>query len=501
MFKWFYHKEIFPHTREYILCGIVALFIVLRIPSLVEPEWYGDEGIYQAIGMALQQGRLLYQGIWDNKPPLLYIYYALTGGNLFLIRLLSLLFGVAAVIGFYLLARALYKKDCVATYVSTLVFAILFGLPLLEGNIANAENFMLAPIIFAFYVVITSLPHVRMRHGIIAGLLLSYAALTKIVAIFDFTALAAVIFILRFFRVDALDIPYKKVVPKWRRYIVAFEEEILFGLAFILPFIFVALFFVFMGAFPDYFKASFSQNVGYVGYGNYFIIPQGLLYLKLFLLILGTLLVILYRKKLRLPGILIYTWLFFSLFNAFFSARPYTHYILVLLPSVCLLFGYIVLQKRRAWFHVIVLLFVIVLVYNNFSLYKKIVPYYKNYIDFIWNGKSIEAYQTFFDSEVPRNYEVADFLRANSKKKNDFFLWGDSSTIYPLAGALPPGRYIVAYHITFYPDGFAETRAAIAKKNPKFIIQTKKDPAISAFLSGYMLKYKIQDATVYEKQP
>ena len=61
----------------WVLLGIICAFILLRLPSLIEPEWYGDEGIYRTIGLALSRGEVLYRDIWDNKPPLLYWMCAL----------------------------------------------------------------------------------------------------------------------------------------------------------------------------------------------------------------------------------------------------------------------------------------------------------------------------------------------------------------------------------------------------------------------------------------
>ena len=80
------------------------------------------------------------------------------------------------------------------------------------------------------------------------------------------------------------------------------------------------------------------------------------------------------------------------------------------------------------------------------------------------------------------------------------FLWGDSAQIYSLSGKLPPGRYIVSYHVTFYPNAIVETKNAIDKVKPKYIVQTKYTPEIKNFLDNYDLKYKIDDTLVYERK-
>src|SRR3989337_2620929 len=127
--------------EKLFLTIIVSLFALLRFPSLFEPYWYGDEGIYQVIGIALRQGRILYSEIWDNKPPILYLIYALFNGEQFYVRLLSLIVGAGTVVILYLLTAKLFK-NLFARFASTAFFAVMFALPVLEGNIANAENFM-----------------------------------------------------------------------------------------------------------------------------------------------------------------------------------------------------------------------------------------------------------------------------------------------------------------------------------------------------------------------
>src|SRR3989344_7555790 len=133
------------------------LFFILRFPSLFEPLWYGDEGIYQVVGTSLNHGKLLYSQIFDNKPPLLYWLYSIFQSDQFSIRLISLVFGALAVIMFFFLSKKLFNNaKSNIPLLTTFIFAILFGLPTLEGNIANAENFMLLPIIASAILILDS---------------------------------------------------------------------------------------------------------------------------------------------------------------------------------------------------------------------------------------------------------------------------------------------------------------------------------------------------------
>jgi len=480
---------------------VFALFIfsLLRIPSIVEPYWYGDEGIYEVIGMSLRAGGLLYRDIWDNKPPILYLIYQLFSGDQFSVRTLSLLFGAASVVVFFLVAKKLFHTRR-SQYVSTGVFMVLFGLPILEGNIANAENFMLLPILCAFYFVISLFDVLSFKKTFIAGLLLSFAFLTKIVAVFDFGAFVVSIAILRLYDEFAprrgnifKKIPFKKII-------LGSEQELILGAGFVLPIIATILFFVAKGAFTDFYKAVFSQNVGYVSYGNYFLFPQGLLVLKLILLSAGIGFVWQLRHALGKSGVVILIWIFFSLFNASFSERPYTHYLLVLLASFSLFLGYIFEDKKLSIIKITFLVALIAFVYFNFNLYKKIVPYYQNYMSFVFGNKNAKEYQRFFDGNTPRDYELANIVRSKTSKSDGIFIWGDQAQIYALSGKLPPGRYTVSYHVTFYKNAIGETLGDINRVQPKYIIQTKTDGTIENFLASYVLKYKIDGAQIYERQ-
>ena len=67
------------------------LFFLLRWPSLFEPYWYGDEGVYQAVGILLNNGQSLYSQAWENKPPLLLVIYAILNSDQFLVKIASLI--------------------------------------------------------------------------------------------------------------------------------------------------------------------------------------------------------------------------------------------------------------------------------------------------------------------------------------------------------------------------------------------------------------------------
>jgi hypothetical protein len=483
----------------WFLFATSLIFFLLRLPSLFEPYWYGDEGIYQTIATALNNGSILYQDIWDNKPPLLYSLYALFQGDQFSLRLLSLVFGLLSIVVFFFLAKKLFwlnqtpKK--LPLYAATALFAYCFAIPLFEGNIANAENFLLLPILTAGLLVVNYTIKPSPKRIFYAGLVLGLAFLIKTVALFDLVSFTLFLLLVTNFFSSNWIAKGKQLLP--------------FVYGFILPIGITVLFFIIQGALFSFISAAFQENVGYVGYGNTFIIPQGLLYIKLFLLISTVLFLILQKNRIGHGSLFIYFWIAFSLFNAFFSQRPYTHYILVLLPSLSLLFGLILssgkthivsLKQTKISLRLLnasLLILIIFLIWKNFDIYKKNIRYYINFYSFITQQKDLTSYQTFFDPDVPKDYAIAQFLKSHTKKHDTVFIWGNPAQVYKMSETLPPGRFTVAYHITHSKSTIEETAKALEKKTPRFVVIMS--PQNYPFnLSSYRYVYSIQDAAIYE---
>ncbi len=353
-------------TIVWSLIALCVIFSFLRLPSLIEPYWYGDEGIYEVIGQSMNQGHLLYRDIWDNKPPLLYVVYALFQGDQPTIKAVSLLVGLFTIIAFFFLSQKLFNKQKISIIITSL-FVVLLATPILEANIANAENFILLPIILAGLLVYdTSSRGAKRRSKLeskriasatlwlrnddfklfLPGLLLGIAFLFKIVAIFDLAAFLLFILISNLpenfsWSLVRKTLKYKSEIKNhkfWTKTLIPNSLFIILG--FLLPLLVTIIYFAFNHAVLDFLRSAFSGNVDYVGWkNNLFGIPQGLLLVKCLLLAGGVFLIIDKRKYFSPSILFILLWLVFSVFNAYFSGRPYTHYAIVLLPSFCLFVG------------------------------------------------------------------------------------------------------------------------------------------------------------------
>lgn len=420
---------------------------------------------------------------------MLYLIYALFSGSQGPAKFLSLLAGLAAIWTLYFFSKKLFGKFIPAA-VATSIFAFFFAIPLIEGNIANAENFMLFPGLLAGLLVFSSVQRTK-DHRLVtkllaAGLLLGISFLTKVVAVFDLSAFAVFLFLVTLDSFSFRNVlsAVKKVIPV----IVGFLTPILLCLGF----------FLVQGTFSTFIRATLFSNVSYVNYANQFIIPQGYLILRT-VAVIGVVLFFLWRRKyIAKETLFIFLWTVFSIYSSLFSGRPYTHYALVMLPSFALLCGLFFAHKKLRLISGISLLILVLFVSKSFSFYNHSFSYYTNFISFVSGQKSVSAYQSFFDHVTPRDYALAEVIESSGISQPTLFIWGDSGQIYRLTNLLPPGRFIVAYHITMTPANTQETQKALALHQPTFIIQLPHQPTIPYPLTDYKNIIMIQGATIYE---
>ena len=174
--------------KNELLVVLILLGSLLRIPSIFEPGWYGDEGIYLVMGSGFRKGLLWYREIHDNKPPLLYLLAALTNSVAYFRALLLVWMAVTLVVFDKLIKKLVEKKTW--QRVSLVCFLIFTTLPVIEGNIANAEIFMILPTILGVSLLIDGWSKkIAKWKYVLAGMMFSVAFLFKVPALFEFLGL------------------------------------------------------------------------------------------------------------------------------------------------------------------------------------------------------------------------------------------------------------------------------------------------------------------------
>jgi len=484
------------HTPPWVV-GVLGGVFLLRIPSFFEPFSYGDEMIYLSLGEAVRRGLTLYKDIHDNKPPLLY-FLAAIAGNVFWFRVILAFWMMATVVIFWKLTQALFPasrqggpKKTKVQKVAVGAFAILTTIPLFEGQIANAEVFMVGPTILAFLILLAGKD--RLANIFLAGVLFAVAALFKIPAALD----APVIVLL--WLITSKDV--KKSFAKITR------KTIFLSLGFALPIALSLAWYYSKGALNNYLTAAFGQNIGYLSSFRPqdtkapFLQRNGPLLIRSGIVGLGLLLLFYWRKKLSPTFIFASLWLLFSLFAVTLSERPYPHYLIQIVPSISLLIAIFVGYKNIEQTLVIIplTLAALVLVYFKFWYYPTI-PYYARFLEFASGKITKQEYFARFDGNVNRNYEISKLIAASTTPDDKVFVWGDSPPIYALARRLPPIKYLAGYHIHDFSSP-EEVVGILEEQNPRVIVILPESPSFPKLQplldSKYLFIATVEDAKIW----
>jgi len=476
--------------------GLVLLLlvvIILRIPSLYEPYWYGDEGIYLVLGQGLRKGLVFYRDIHDNKPPLLYLLAALAG-NVFYFRLLLMVWFGAATALFFRLMQILLPKNRKAWYVSSL--AMIWLTTMNEGNIANAEVFIVLPVVWGMLLSLKKVKEKAKEKSwqkwLGVGLVFSMGFLLKVPAGFDF--LAVIIWLV----VWEMGLKDKRV---WG-----------LGLGFLTPILISMGYYAVVGGLEPYVRSALLQNIGYLaswqtGEHAGGIAGQSGLMIRGGMLV-GLLIGFYYlaKKYKWSSGVkLMVVWFLMALFGTLLSERPYPHYLIQLVVPGAILLSYGLFEKKKALKLMVVglgLLTGLACWQVKFWHYP-VLPYYRNFIEYAVRKKSLEDYRAYFDWRVNQTYKLAEYLRRKTRPDDRVFIWGNEPYVYALAERLPIGRYTVTYHVVDF-NGYEETIEAWDKHKPKVVMVMEYEEnefmeMESRLATDYVLIEKIDQALVYRR--
>ncbi len=482
------NKSLHTPTWLFILLLVV---LILRIPTLLEPYAYGDEMIYLTLGEGIRQGIPLYAGIHDNKPPLLYIAAAIAG-NVFWFRVILAIWNIATIFVFWKLVEKLFPKKLKLQQIATAVFAILTTIPFLEGNIPNSEMFMIGTTILAFYILLSKKADVK--NILISGALLSISALFKMPAAFEVPVII-------FFWFATMKYTTKNLLK-------FSKKTIILGLGFLIPILITMGWYWITGSGREYLLAAYGQNFGYLSsfrpddIQEPFLTKNAPLIGRGALMILGLLLLVIYRGKLSKQYIFLTAWLLMTIFAVTLPERPYPHYLIQSVPPLSILFA--MLFTLRTIEQVLTILpitaFLIAPVYFKFWYYPS-TPYYLRFYNFATKQISQEEYLGSFGENVVKDYKIADYIANTSSEGDRVFVWGDNATIYAISGKLPPIKYVVDYHIRDFSTP-EETIVKLNSSKPALVVILPTGESFS-FLDqfvkdNYMLVKTINNGQVWK---
>ena len=448
--------------RGWWLWGLwLVSFFLLRLPSLFEPYWYGDEGIYLTLGAGIRKGVALYQEIHDNKPPLLYILAAM-GKTVFGFRLLLSVWMLTSYAIAYKLFLKVFDKRAVAV-VLTWLFLAVSSVPFLEGNIANSEIFMLGPSLAAVWLL-WPIEKLKEKQSFWAGIFLGIALILKMPALFSLAALA-------FWVASEENLSLKKRI------------SLLFwlGMGVFIPLFLTIIWFLLSGGLGAYLAAAWGQNIGYLsswstgshggGMGN------GVKF-RAIALVLFWVGAWIFKKRWGKGLWAGMVWLSAEMFGAALSGRPYPHYLIgSLLPSFWIL-GWLWVGKDSGKEKLAILalslgLWIGVIKAFDFYFYP-VESYYQNFYGWVGGKKSREEYRKYFGGQILENDRIVEIIKEETEEEERIFVWADRPYLYAESGRLPASRFTVAYHVVDF-GGEEELLRALREEWPKLVVWEEKE--------------------------
>ncbi len=461
-------------NKKLLLFALVAL-IILRIPSLFEPHWYGDEGIYAAITWGMESGKTLYTQLWDNKPPLIYYLYSLgdSHNRLLVIRLLNLVAGLFTLIGLWKLIEELNisKK---ARNIGIIFATCILGTPILEGNVANAENFFVPIIIFGYIFLLLKKPRY-----ILSGVFFGTAFLFKFHPFFDFAAAGL----------------YLLITQR------SLKKAGIFITGFFIPLILQSAILFLQGNLSAGISIIFLNNFNYTQSYSHGI--KSIEFRSLILVIgLASSSWLFYARKISKQIYFLSVLLLFEVYAGLFGGRRYVHYLIQVIPAAVLVSSFFIertleekdTKKRFSYPLILVLGFWILLKVfmsgEGVAMRYDIPKYYAEFFSFATKQ------QPYFISDVDARF---DNLKSELEQydKNDLYIYSNSAWLYDVLEIYPPIPVIVGYHRTFVgEDNFIEM---LKNAKPKTIVfDTLADP--SDMLSQLLNERYVFDKNIDEYQ-
>jgi len=492
----FFHRVKHALLANEALIIVLFLVLIVRVPNLFEPYWYGDEGIYLTIGHAMKNGFVLYKDIIDHKTPLIYVFAMVP--SLFWLKTLLLGWSIVMTAQIFSVAHRLFGTTRKAFLVS-LLFALLTSLPALEGNIANGELFVLGFVTTALWffsksTLFASLDFgqtkIRLEPGVFfaTGFSLGMALMTKVPALLD----------LGFYVATFLVVLIHKRTLSQIKAILTNAGFLCIGL--LTPLAISVLYFATQQSLAEYFRYGLLYNFHYSGtfslpfdspiLRSLFSLPGKTTFLAILFLF-----VILPKKEQGTTvARLLFFWFACTLFATLLSSRPYPHYWLQTALPMSLLAGIAVFSsgRQKGFFFAALALLLGVLILFQVNRYPT-VRYYQRFAEYALGTINREAYIQDFNPIMKETYALAEYIQTTTNTQDRLFVWGTNPMLYALSRRMPAGRFTVSFHIKDF-QAYEETMIALQQYQPKIIVvmqsETESFESLKLFLSKEYIEAK-----------
>ena len=189
-----------------------VLTFITRVINLLKTPIFTDEAIYirwAQIGLADPAHR--YISLTDGKQPLLtwlmYPFLLIFSDPLFAGRIVSVLSGILAVIGIYLLAKILFNRK---TAVAASLLYIFSPFTLVYDRLALMDSLLAAIAVWSLYLQVLLVKYLRLDIALLLGITVGLGLMTKSSAMFFLYLLPAGLLLFNFKLKDS-----GKILLKW----------------------------------------------------------------------------------------------------------------------------------------------------------------------------------------------------------------------------------------------------------------------------------------------
>jgi hypothetical protein len=454
-------------TSRLFVILLIIFFLILRLPSFFEPNWYGDEAIYLTLGWLQRLGFVVYRDFYDHKPPLI-----LTLSAIFPTVLWAKLFISALLVPtlFYFYRLCLTRLTRPFSRLATVLLLIFASVPLFEGNIYNSEIINLCLIVFAFYSYF-----VRSNY-LLPFFILGIAFTNKFPVLFDF------LFLVSFILVNHPPLRSPKFLV---RAVVMF----------LLPTIAFSFYFALNYSLFQFIKSAYLDNYFYISSWH----TAGLnLFWRLAILVISLIGLLILSKRINPKKHLVLwlsAWFLIDLFASLLSARPYPHYLLQIVPSLVLLV--VVSLSLRSRLFSLVGAGALLLLWLTFNLYQfyryATFPYYQSFYSSATSG-TLTPFTNYFGPHVSKISQLSNSLKSLVPPQSTLLLWGDWPQVYQLSGLVPALPYITSFHVTSL-NARSQVINQILASPPSAIALLKPSPSFDALYDLVKKSYRLEVAT------
>lgn len=480
-----------PISRRSILDAL-PLVLVCLLPILLYLPFMGapferDEGVYATIAEGMLKGQVPYRDLFDNKPPVVFVWYALSflvfGEQVAAPRIIAAVLLSFTTLSLFAEVRMLFPRG--VAYLAAILFALSTGLPYVALH-ANTEAYMLFPLVTSLLAFTMGIRTGRGRWFLLSGVLGALAMLTKQVAVWNLLALAGM----------ALWWSWRKNGARWRSALPA--AYLTAGAAAALAA--VSLPWAYSGALGDFLYANVAYNYKYVGMisnaQRLFLLKRMVLFFLFFgavaaPLVIGSLAGLLTIMRLRKPfgWYLFVVWGLACIAGVATGGRFYPHYFLELLPVLAILTAIVVYDRfrTRRLRPVPKLLLVASAFFVSISLTTSGLLYFQPRHTEQAFSEDV-YYQKQWEEE---SRQLGAYIAARTSPDDRIFNYGRESQIYFYADRLPAAPYFYDWAYTYDENALAETLDILRQDPPLYIIDSvqpplyelsERSPSFNAFL-------------------